>query len=91
MRFRLNAHTKANIKQRIQDRETTWTLDTSKGKFSVYDNGWRDLTLSEKEQLQGFPTGWCNSHRQIGNAVTVPVVQDIISSLVTNSDNSIHA
>lgn len=81
MKFRLNAHTKANIKQRIQERETTWTLDTSKGKFSVWDDRWRDLTIPEKEQLQGFPVGWCDTHTQIGNAVTVPVVESIINSL----------
>lgn len=83
MKFKLNAHTKANIKKRIQDRETTWTLDTSKGKFSVWDNNeWRHLTLNEKEQLQGFPVNWCDTHHQIGNAVTVPLVQDIIEDII---------
>ena len=81
MKFKLNAHTKANIKKRIQDRETTWTLDTSKSKFSVYDKEWRNLTLEEKDQLQGFPKGWSDNHRQIGNAVTVDVVEYIAKEL----------
>ena len=81
MRFRLNSHTKANIKKRIQDRETTWTIDTSKSKFSVFDNEWRNLTLEEKDQLQGFPKGWSDNHRQIGNAVTVDVVEYIAKEL----------
>ena len=81
MKFRLNSHTKANIKQRIQTRETTWTIDTSKGKFSVWDEGWRHLTLNEKEQLQGFPKDWCETHQQIGNAVTVPVVEFILREM----------
>lgn len=81
MRFRLNSHTKANIKKRIQDRETTWTIDTSKSKFSVFDNEWRNLTLEEKDQLQGFPKGWSDNHRQIGNAVTVNVVEYIAKEL----------
>ena len=81
MRFRLNSHTKANIKKRIQDRETTWTIDTSKSKFSVFDNEWRNLTLEEKDQLQGFPKGWSDNHRQIGNAGTVDVVEYIAKEL----------
>jgi site-specific DNA-cytosine methylase len=81
MKFRLNAHTKANIKKRIQYRETTWTIDTSKKKFSVYDNGWRDLTLEEKDQLQGFPRGWSDNHKQIGNAVTVDIIEYIAKNL----------
>ena len=81
MKFKLNAHTKANIKKRIQDRETTWTLDTSKSKFSVYDKEWRNLTLEEKDQLQGFPKGWSDNHKQIGNAVTVDVVEYIAKEL----------
>ena len=81
MRFRLNAHTKANIKKRIQERETTWTIDTSKSKFSVYDNGWRDLTLDEKDQLQGFPKGWSDNHKEIGNAVPPQIVEYIAKNL----------
>ena len=70
------------MKQRIQYRESTWTLDTSKSKFSVYDGEWRDLTIREKEMLQGFPD-WGSTHKQIGNAVTVPLISSLISSIVS--------
>lgn len=47
----------------------------------------RKLTIEEKEQLQGFPIGWTSvapsraRHKMLGNAVSVPVVKEIISLL----------
>jgi site-specific DNA-cytosine methylase len=49
----------------------------------------RRLTPTECERLQGFPDGWtegqADSHRykQLGNAVAVPVVEWLISRLVS--------
>lgn len=79
-KLELKAHTKANIKKRIQYRNTTWTLDTSKSKFYVNDE---PLTEIECERLQGFPDNWTDNipssqrYKCIGNAVTVPIVEYI--------------
>lgn len=55
---------------------------------SVYDrNKVRRLTPMECERLQGFPDGWTESqsdsqrYRQMGNAVTVNVIQSIGTQL----------
>lgn len=78
------SHTKANMKQRTQLRDSTWTLDTSSCKFLVNDE---PLTLLEKERLQGFPDGWTRGisdtqrHKCLGNAITVPVVEYIMGRL----------
>lgn len=78
------AHTKANMKQRIQFRDTTWTLDTSSSKFLVNDES---LTIQEKEQLQGFPDDYTKGipeserHKCVGNAVTVSVIENILERL----------
>ena len=54
----------------------------------------RRLTPMECERLQGFPDGWtdgqADSHRykQMGNAVAVPCVAQIIASLVKHAQNS---
>ena len=80
----LLAHTKANIKQRIQLRNTVWTLDTSSSKFLVNDE---KLTVIEKERLQGFPDEYTKGipetqrHKCLGNAVTVPVVEYILEAM----------
>lgn len=81
----LLAHTKANIKQRTQYRNTTWTLDTSSNKFLINDER---VTLLEKERLQGFPDNWTDGipknerHKCLGNAVTVPVVEYVLERLI---------
>ena len=56
----MTTHTKANIKQRIQNRESTWTLDGTKGKMAIVQlNGnVRRLMPVECERLQGFPDNW---------------------------------
>jgi site-specific DNA-cytosine methylase len=48
----------------------------------------RRLTPKECERLQGFPDGWTdgqadsNRYKQMGNAVAVPVVEWIVSSMI---------
>jgi len=56
----MTAHTKAAMKQRLQNRESTWTLDGTKGKMAIVQlNGnVRRLTPVECERLQGFPDDW---------------------------------
>ena len=56
----MTAHTKANIKQRIQNRESTWTLDGTKGKIAIVQlsGNVRRLMPVECERLQGFPDDW---------------------------------
>lgn len=82
------SNTNANIKQRLQDREDTWTLDTSGSYFAIKDGvRYRKLTPLECERLQGFPDDWtegiADTHRYtcIGNAVTVPVVECVIQKI----------
>lgn len=82
------SNTKANIKQRKQARDKTWTLDTSNSYFAILqDNKFRKLTPLECERLQGFPDNWTRGisdtqrYKCIGNAVTVPVVEYIIRQL----------
>lgn len=54
----------------------------------VTTNGVRRLTPIECERLQGFPDGWTAGqpdsarYKQLGNAVTVPVVEWIINRVV---------
>jgi site-specific DNA-cytosine methylase len=53
-----------------------------------YPNGVRRLTPLECERLQGFPDNWTEGqsdtkrYKQMGNAVTVPVVEWIIGNIV---------
>lgn len=69
------------------DGEPSFTL-TAQDKHGVYDGKKiRRLTPLECERLQGFPDGWTEGvsdtqrYKQLGNAVTVPVVQYIASCL----------
>jgi DNA (cytosine-5)-methyltransferase 1 len=121
------AHTKGNIKQRIQDREHTWTLtgnnkdwgvlepvivadrsrtlagkgrnlespkpitnsitSVTKDNYLLENSRIRRLTPKECERLQGFPDDYTvgisdtQRYKCLGNAVTVPVVQYIVSKL----------
>lgn len=85
------SNTKGNIKQRYQKRDTPWTLDCT-GSYMGIEDGIkiRKLTPLECERLQGFPDNWTEGisdtqrYKCCGNAVTVPVVESIISSLVNN-------
>jgi DNA (cytosine-5)-methyltransferase 1 len=121
------AHTKGNIKQRIQNRDESWTLTSnnkdwgviepaivadrsrtlagkgrnlespkpitnsitsvSKDNYLLEHSRIRRLTPKECERLQGFPDDYTagisdtQRYRCLGNAVTVPVVQYIVSKL----------
>ena len=87
----MNSNTNANIKNRIQDRDKTWTLTCNSNDFSIMDNfKIRKLTPTECERLQGFPDGWTKGvsdtqrYRQMGNAITVDVIQYIASFFKTD-------
>ena len=63
--------------------------NASKSSHAVVENSVvRRLTPTECERLQGFPDGWTegqadsNRYKQMGNAVAVPVVEWIISSMM---------
>ena len=60
-------------------------------KTGLYNvNGIRRLTPLECERLQGFPEGWTDGnsdtqrYKQMGNAVSVPVVQEIAKRLIVS-------
>jgi DNA (cytosine-5)-methyltransferase 1 len=79
------SNTNANMKQRIQEKEASWTLGTGTD-FGIKDGTKiRKLTPVECERLQGFPDNWTEGisdtqrYKCCGNAVTVPVVQWIAS------------
>jgi DNA (cytosine-5)-methyltransferase 1 len=79
------SNTNANMKQRIQEKEASWTLGTGTDFGIKEDKKIRKLTPVECERLQGFPDGWTagisdtQRYKTCGNAVTVPVVQWIAS------------
>ena len=65
----------------------TYTIDgANTGGISV-DSNIRRLTPTECERLQGFPDGWTEGqsdtqrYKQLGNAVSVPVVQTVIERM----------
>ncbi len=68
--------------------DTSFSLRTSNFQ-TLFTSTVRRLTPTECERLQGFPDGWtegqADSHRykQLGNAVAVPVVEWLISRLVS--------
>ena len=77
------SNTNANMKQREQERTESWTLGTGTD-FGIREGmRIRKLTPKECERLQGFPDGWTSGvsdtqrYKQMGNAVTVPVVEYI--------------
>jgi len=74
--------------------EPSFTL-TSQDKHGIYDGASiRRLTPTECERLQGFPDGWTEGvsdsqrYKCLGNAVTVNVVMDIMSKLLTNQNKN---
>ena len=82
------SNTNANMKQRIQNRDATWTLTSSNNDFGLMDGcRIRRLTPTECERLQGFPDGYTNGisdtqrYKCLGNAVTVNTIQYIGSFL----------
>jgi DNA (cytosine-5)-methyltransferase 1 len=74
----------ANMSNRMQERDETWTLTTKRMEFGIVEGSKiRSLTPLECERLQGFPEGWTEGvsdtqrYKQLGNAVTVPVIEEI--------------
>ena len=57
-------------------------------------SGIRRLTPTECERLQGFPDGWTDGqsdtqrYKQLGNAVSVPVVKAIMERLYKGESNA---
>jgi DNA (cytosine-5)-methyltransferase 1 len=88
------SHTKANLKQRIQERNTTWTLTIDGNKMGIFEGAKiRKLTPLECERLQGFPDNYTmydysgnrisdnNRYACIGDSVTLPVIRAIAKRL----------
>ena len=78
------SNTNANMKQRVQKRDNTWTLTNNSGDFVLIDDcRIRKLTPTECERLQGFPDGWTKGisdtqrYKCLGNAVTATVTEFI--------------
>jgi len=76
------SNTNANMKQRVQKRDNTWTLTNNSGDFVLIDDcRIRKLTPTECERLQGFPDGWTEGisdtqrYKCLGNAVTATVIE----------------
>jgi len=74
--------------------EPSFTLSRSCSVGVITDDEWRYFTRHELERLQGFPDDWTRElgitqmKNCIGNAVTVPVVEYILSHL-TDQTNGI--
>ena len=71
-----------------KDDGTTYCLDTGNTQaVELEKTNIRRLTPTECERLQGFPDGWTEGqsdtqrYKQLGNAVTVPVVKAIMERL----------
>jgi len=83
-------HTKGNIKKRIQNRNETWTLDTSGNKQLLMEkNTIRKLTPLECERLMGFPDNWTvgspdtQRYRMLGNSIIPQIIEMIGAKLLT--------
>ena len=83
MNYRSNVN--SNMKERVQDRDETWTLTSNSNDFTITDNHRvRKLTPIECERLQGFADDWTKGisdtqrYKCIGNAVTTKVVEYIV-------------
>ena len=86
MNYRSNVN--SNMKERVQDRDETWTLTSNSNDFTITDNHRvRKLTPIECERLQGFADDWTKGisdtqrWKCIGNAVTTKVVKYIVGYL----------
>ena len=83
MTYRSNIN--SNMKERVQDRDETWTLTSNSNDFTITDNHRvRKLTPIECERLQGFADDWTKGisdtqrWKCLGNAVTTNVVEYIV-------------
>ena len=91
MNYRSNIN--SNMKERVQDRDETWTLTSNSNDFTITDNHRvRKLTPIECERLQGFADDWTKGisdtqrWKCIGNAVTTKVVKYITGYLKDGKD-----
>jgi len=82
MNYRSNVN--SNMKERVQDRDETWTLTGNSNDFTITDNHRvRKLTPKECERLQGFADNWTKGisdtqrYKCLGNAVTTDVIEYI--------------
>ena len=79
-----SGYLKYRVKNKEESSRTRDSLDNSKPGTSI-----RRLTPTECERLQGFPDGWTEGqsdtqrYKQLGNAVSVPVVKAIGDKLIT--------
>lgn len=90
---------KERNEQRIKTNGEFNTLSTGEGcgnysskNFVAKTNKIRRLTPIECERLQGFPDNWTigsdtQRYKQLGNAVTVNVIEAIVSSLIHKTEN----
>ena len=68
---------------------TTYTLRSSQCNWIIKEWRIRKLTPTECSRLQGFPDNWCDwvsdsqKYKQLGNAISVPVVEAIFNNLFT--------
>ena len=83
MKYRANVN--SNMKERVQDRDETWTLTSNSNDFTITDGDRvRKLTPIECERLQGFADDWTKGisdtqrWKCLGNAVTTNVVEYIV-------------
>ena len=83
------SNTKSNMKQRIQDRDEAWSLDTNSNKMAIgTQDKIRKLTPLECERLMGFPDGWTEGvsdhqrYKMLGNSVIPQIIELIGRRLV---------
>ena len=91
MTYRSNVN--SNMKERVQDRDETWTLTSNSNDFTITDNHRvRKLTPIECERLQGFTDDWTKGisdtqrYKCLGNAVTTKVVKYIVGHWNENKE-----
>jgi len=91
MTYRSNVN--SNMKERVQDRDETWTLTSNSNDFTITDNHRvRKLTPIECERLQGFTDDWTKGisdtqrYKCLGNAVTTKVVEYIVGHWNENKE-----
>ena len=68
------------------------TLDTGMQQHTLQNSQIRRLTPTECERLQGFPDGWTEGvsdtqrYKTLGNAVTVNVIEDIFTKILSGDN-----
>ena len=91
-------HPKSKTRRGRVGKDIANTLDTSSNQATLENNKIRKLTPTECERLQGFPDRWTKTginkdgneveisdtqrYKTLGNAVTVNVIEDIMTKLI---------